>query len=346
MPENSTIVLAEGLTKHFGETQALRGLDLSLQQGHILGVLGPNGAGKTTAVRILTTLTKPDSGRAEVAGFDVLRQPHEVRLRIGVTGQYAAVDDLLTGRENLEMIGRLSRMSKQGARLRAIELLERLDLADAANRVVRGYSGGMRRRLDLAASLMANPPIIFLDEPTTGLDPRSRMQMWDLIQNLVDNGTSILLTTQYLEEADRLADDIIIINHGLGIARGTATQLKASVGGEQLEVQVAEGNDLMRAAGVLEQFGTGKVHIDETNRRAGVAAASHDGVLSRVVLELDRHGVALSDVAIRRPTLDDVFLKLTGHSLEELEDEEQVDGTSDAERETRELVGASNGRHA
>jgi ABC-2 type transport system ATP-binding protein len=325
MSSTDLIVFAEDLAKRFGTVEALRGLDLSLHQGTILSMLGPNGAGKTTAVRILSTLTKSDSGRAEVAGFDVLRQPGEVRKRIGLTGQYAAVDDLLTGRENLEMIGRLSRMSISDSKGRATELLERLDLIAAADRIVRGYSGGMRRRLDLSASLMATPPVIFLDEPTTGLDPRSRLQMRDLIRGLVDGGTSILLTTQYLEEADRLADDIVIIDHGRAIARGTAEELKDSTGGQRLELVVCQVGSLGQAARLLEPFGHGPVHIDEPNRKVAIPVTPTDGLFTRIVLELDKHGIALDDVGIRRPTLDDVFLQLTGHSLKDDETEEEVE---------------------
>jgi ABC-2 type transport system ATP-binding protein len=299
MSQSQPVVYAQGLEKRFGETRALRGLDLSLQEGQILGVLGPNGAGKTTAVRILTTLAKPDAGSATVAGFDVVQQPQQVRLRIGVTGQYAAVD----------------------------ELLERLDLVDAADRVSKGYSGGMRRRLDLAASLMASPPIIFLDEPTTGLDPRSRMQMWDLIEDLVKGGASILLTTQYLEEADRLADDIVIIDHGLAIARGSADALKEQAGGQRLEVVLAHPEQLPAAEVIIQQFGDGPVQHDDRRNRLLTPVTATDGLLAQVVLALDGEGIAVNDLGVRKPTLDDVFLQLTGRelSLEETTDSEVVD---------------------
>ncbi|MEZ4504686.1 MAG: ATP-binding cassette domain-containing protein [Thermomicrobiales bacterium] len=327
MSQSQPVVSAQGLEKRFGETRALRGLDLSLPEGQILGVLGPNGAGKTTAVRILTTLSKPDAGTASVAGFDVVRQPQEVRLRIGVTGQYAALDELLTGRENLHMIGRLARLSKTDAATRAAELLERLDLVDAADRVSKGYSGGMRRRLDLAASLMASPPIIFLDEPTTGLDPRSRMQMWDLIEDLVKGGASILLTTQYLEEADRLADDIVIIDHGLAIARGTADALKEQAGGQRLEVMLVHPEQLTKAEPVIQRFGHGPVQLDERRGRLFTPVSATDGLLAQVVLALDAEDIAVNDLGVRKPTLDDVFLQLTGRelSIEETTESEVVD---------------------
>ncbi len=327
MTARGPVVLAEGLEKRFGDTQALRGLDLSLDQGKILGVLGPNGAGKTTSVRILTTLAKPDGGFASVAGFDVVRQPQQVRLRIGVTGQYSAVDELLTGRENLEMVGRLARLPKAACKPRAVELLERLDLVDAADRVSKGYSGGMRRRLDLAASLMANPPILFLDEPTTGLDPRSRMQMWDLISDLVRGGASILLTTQYLEEADRLADEIVIIDHGRAIARGTVDQLKEQAGGQRLEVVLAHPDQLGKAEPIVQQFGEGPVQRDQRRGRLFTPVSTTDGLLARVVLALDEHGIGIQDLGVRKPTLDDVFLQLTGRelSLEESTETDVVD---------------------
>jgi ABC-2 type transport system ATP-binding protein len=327
MSQSQSVVYAQGLEKSFGETRALRGLDLSLDEGQILGVLGPNGAGKTTAVRILTTLAKPDAGMARVAGFDVVQQPQQVRLRIGVTGQYAAVDELLTGRENLEMIGRLARLPKSETAARDTEMLERLDLVEAADRVSKGYSGGMRRRLDLAASLMANPPIIFLDEPTTGLDPRSRMQMWDLIEDLVKGGASILLTTQYLEEADRLADDIVIIDHGLAIARGSADELKEQAGGQRLEVVLAHPEQLLAAEVIIQQFGDGPVQLDERRNRLFTPVTATDGLLSNVVLALDGEGIFVNDLGVRKPTLDDVFLQLTGRelSIDETTESEVVD---------------------
>lgn len=311
-------VIAEGLQKYFGETHALRGVDFEVKEGSILGVLGPNGAGKTTAVRILSTLLTPDSGRAEVAGFDVLRHPDEVRRRIGLTGQYAALDDILTGRENLEMIGRLYHMPKDYVRRRATDLLERFNLFDAGNRLVKTYSGGMRRRLDLAASLVTSPPVLFLDEPTTGLDPRSRLGMWDLIEELVAGGTTLMLTTQYLDEADRLADEIAVVDEGLIIARGTSEELKTQVGGERLMVVLSAGGDTALAAQVLNRFGSGVVQVSDDRRRISVPVTAETGLISRVVRELDAAGVELDDVGLHRPTLDDVFLTLTGHGVDEV----------------------------
>ncbi len=310
------MILAEGLHKHFGSTHALRGLDLDVAEGSILGVLGPNGAGKTTAVRILTTLIKADAGHAEVAGIDVARHPGEVRSRIGLAGQYAALDELLTGRENLEMIGRLFRLTPAVARRRAAELLERFDLVDAADRITKTYSGGMRRRLDLAGALVAQPPVLFLDEPTTGLDPRSRLSMWDLIADLARGGTTLLMTTQYLEEADRLADDIAVIDHGKVIARGTAAELKRRTGGERLEVVVGEGTDLQRAAEVLSAIGGEQSLVDAGARHVSVPVTSHSGLLTRAVRELDAAGVEVDDIGFRRPTLDEVFLSITGQPMD------------------------------
>ena len=328
MTEGRPAILAEGLRKSYGKTLALDGLDLEVREGTILGLLGPNGAGKTTAVRIFTTLLKPDAGRAEVAGLDVVRQADELRSRIGLTGQYAAVDEYLTGRENLEMVGRLYHLPKKEARRRADELLERFDLVGAASRLVKTYSGGMRRRLDLSASLVFSPPVLFLDEPTTGLDPRSRLTMWDIIGELVSGGTTLLLTTQYLDEADRLADRIAVVDAGRVIAEGTSSELKAQVGGERLEVTVAQGDGLQDAARVLERYahGDGGVRVDAERRYVGATVAGGAGLLAAVVRDLDAAGVLVEELGLHRPTLDDVFLTLTGHAAEPdaTDDEKEV----------------------
>jgi ABC-2 type transport system ATP-binding protein len=313
---SDVMIQASGLHKSFGETRALAGLDLDAVEGSILCVLGPNGAGKTTTVRILTTLTRPDAGSATVAGIDVLRNPAAVRERIGVAGQYAALDELLTGRQNLEMTGRLFRLPGGEARRRASELLEHFELTDAADRIVKTYSGGMRRRLDLGAALMAQPPVIFLDEPTTGLDPKGRLSMWGLIGELARGGTTVFMTTQYLEEADRLADDIAVLDHGRVIARGTALELKQQVGGERLEVTISDVPYLGAAQTVLEALGEGPARADAETRHVSVAVTSHDGVLTRAIRALDTAGVHVDDIGFRRPTLDEVFLQLTGRPPE------------------------------
>ena len=307
---------AVGLHKRYGDVEALRGVDLQAPAGTVLGVLGPNGAGKTTAVRILSTLITPDAGRARVAGVDVVADPVEVRRRIGVAGQYAAVDEYLTGRENLEMVGNLYHLGGRRARARADELLREFRLEDAADRPAKTYSGGMRRRLDLAGALVARPPVVFLDEPTTGLDPRSRGDMWQVIVDLVADGTTVLLTTQYLEEADQLAHDIVVVDHGQVIARGTADELKAQVGGERLEVTIAQAERLGQVAQMLAEIGIGAVDSDEHTRTLTVPVRTGTAALVDAVGRLGAAGVTVQDIGIRRPTLDDAFLALTGHRTE------------------------------
>jgi ABC-2 type transport system ATP-binding protein len=312
-------VRAEGLVKKYGKITALDGLDLVVPEGTVLGLLGPNGAGKTTAVRVLTTLLVPDSGRAQVGGVDVLANPREVRRRIGLSGQYAAVDEYLTGFENLDMVGRLYHLGRRRSKDRARELLERFRLSDAGDRPVKTYSGGMRRRLDLAGALVADPPVLFLDEPTTGLDPRSRTDMWDVITDLVAGGTSLLLTTQYLEEADKLAHDIVVIDHGRVIAHGTADQLKAQVGGERIELVVQDAALLDDARSALAPLCLSDVGIDRHTRTLTAPVAGGASVLVDALRRLDADGIAVTDVGLRRPTLDDVFLTLTGHGAQESE---------------------------
>ena len=309
-------IRAQGLVKRYGDITALAGLDLEVEKGSVLGLLGPNGAGKTTVVRILTTLLEPDEGTAEVAGRDVLTDAAGVRRSIGLSGQYAAVDEHLTGFENLDMIGRLYRLGRQRSRTRARELLDRFDLVEAGDRPVKTYSGGMRRRLDLAGALVAEPAVLFLDEPTTGLDPRSRNDMWEVIRELVRGGSTLLLTTQYLEEADLLADEIVVIDHGRAIAQGTSDELKAQLGGERVEVVVPSPADLEPARGILAALAIGEVTIDQHTRRLTVPVTGGGKVLVEVIDRLDAAGIAVLDVGLRRPTLDDVFLTLTGHATE------------------------------
>ncbi|MFC8381398.1 ATP-binding cassette domain-containing protein [Nocardia sp. NPDC057272] len=328
-------IVAEGLVKRYGQLVALDGLDLSVPEGTVTALLGPNGAGKTTTVRVLTTLLIPDEGSATVAGIDVLDNPQALRSRIGASGQYSAVDEYLTGFENLEMVGRLYHLGTQRSKERARELLDRFRLSDAADRPVKGYSGGMRRRLDLAGALVANPPVLFLDEPTTGLDPRARLDLWDVIEELVAGGTTLLLTTQYMDEADRLADSIAVIDHGKVIARGTADELKALVGGDRIELTVGAADQLAVAQQVLSGLADGEIHLEPGLRKLIVPVADGSQDLVTAIGRLTEHKVDINDVALRRPSLDDVFLTLTGHEAEEL-----VNG--DRESET---VGATEGKN-
>ena len=320
----SNVIEATGLVKHYGEVVALDGLDLAVPEGTILGLLGPNGAGKTTAVSILTTLLQPDAGTAHVAGIDVLASPGEVRRRVGLSGQFAAVDEHLTGLENLDMIGRLYHLGKEASRSRARELLERFDLSEAADRPVKTYSGGMRRRLDLAGALVAESPVLFLDEPTTGLDPRSRVDLWAIIRDLVAQGTTLLLTTQYLEEADQLANDILVIDHGRSIAHGTATELKDMFGGDRIEVTLSDDSQVSRAGEVLQRFARGDIQRDDRQPKLVVPITGGAAVMTEALRALDQAQVSLSDVQLRRPTLDDVFLAITGHHAEETESLQEV----------------------
>ena len=309
------IIVAEGLVKTYGTIEALRGVDLSVPPGTVQALLGPNGAGKTTVVRILTTLLEQTAGTAQVAGFDVIDQAAQLRGVIGLAGQYAAVDEILTGMENLVMVGRLYGLRIKEARRRADEILELFDLTDAADRLVKTYSGGMRRRLDLGASLVGRPQVLFLDEPTTGLDLRARINLWEFINKLVDEGTTLLLTTQYLEEADFLADAISVIDHGLIIAAGTSQELKQLVGGDVLDFQVAVRSEVVAAAAAVRSIGTEAPSIDEESGRVRLPVAEPVGVITEAVRSLDRENIKLRDLAITRPTLDDVFLTLTGKEI-------------------------------
>ena len=311
-------VIAENLVKTYdnGRIRALDGLSLDVSEGTVLGVLGPNGAGKTTTVRVLSTLISPDSGSAKVAGIDVIKHPEKVREVIGLSGQYAAVDETLTGWDNLIMFGRLYHLSTSQAKIRATELLEQFNLTDAAKRPIKTYSGGMRRRLDLAASLIVHPKILFLDEPTTGLDPRGRKEMWGVIKGLVEEGTTLLLTTQYLEEADQLADEIVVVDHGKVIARGTADSLKREIGGERLEV-VVELTDLAKCKEIITKVASGKLNVEEDLGRVSAPVSTGTRALIDAARQLDENSIHPLDIGLKRPSLDDVFISLTGHVAEE-----------------------------
>ena len=321
-------ITAEGLVKTFGAgdkaVHAVAGVDLTVPKGQVVGLLGPNGAGKTTIVRMLTTLLRPDAGRAVVAGHDVIAEPQAVRASIGLSGQFAAIDENLTGRENLWLFGRLYQLSSQQAAKRAGELLEQFALTDAADRPAKTYSGGMRRRLDLAGSLIVHPEVLFLDEPTTGLDPSSRLDLWDIIRDRVQEGSTILLTTQYLEEADALADRIVVIDKGKIIAEGPADVLKAQVGGDRIEVIVHQAASLGEAVAILHKGSNGQAEVDEHMRKITVPTSSGSKGLVLVIRDLDEAGIDIDDIALRRPSLDDVFLKLTGHRAEETQKLEEA----------------------
>ncbi len=314
---------ATGLVKRYKDVVALDGVDLSVPKGTVLGLLGPNGAGKTTTVRVLTTLLKPDGGTARVAGVDVIKNPAGVRTKIGLSGQYAAVDEYLTGYENLDMIGRLYHLGRRKTQTRARQLLEEFRLTDAGDRPAKTYSGGMRRRLDLAGALVADPEVLFLDEPTTGLDPKGRLDMWEVISTLVAGGTTLLLTTQYMEEADRLADEIVVIDHGQVIARGTADALKTQIGGERIELTVSRPADLEPAAAILTVLASGEVVREEHTRSVTAPVVGGAGVLTEALRQLAGAAIDLDDVGLRRPTLDDVFLSLTGHAAEKSLEEQK-----------------------
>ncbi|WP_354181052.1 ATP-binding cassette domain-containing protein [Arthrobacter sp. UYP6] len=332
----SALIQAQGVTKVYksksGPVRALDGLDIAVPEGTVMALLGPNGAGKTTAVKVLTTLIRPDAGTLMIDGIDVLQEPKEVRRIIGVSGQYAAVDENLTGQENLRMVGRLYHLPARQARTRAAELIDMFELTDAGNRPVKGYSGGMRRRLDLAGALVNSPRVLFLDEPTTGLDPRSRLALWQVIKDLVAGGTTLLLTTQYLEEADQLADSVAVIDHGVVIAEGTSDQLKSRIGGHSVAVALMDGNDADSARRILARHGSGAPHTADDGRTLEVAVQNGPASLQLILADLQAQEIALHDAGIRRPTLDDVFLQLTGRPAEEEPEPQAAKDTEGARR--------------
>jgi ABC-2 type transport system ATP-binding protein len=331
------MIEAHGLHKRYGDHEAVRDVSLTVPAGRILGVLGPNGAGKSTTVRMLTTMTRPDAGHGHVGGLDIVDEAPAVRRIIGVTGQDASLDELLTGTQNLVMVGELSRLPRRQARARAVELLDRFELTDAGERLVKTYSGGMRRRLDLAASLVTRPPVLFLDEPTTGLDPTSRQRMWDVIRELVADGTTVLLTTQYLDEADALADTISVIDRGEVIAEGTARELKARIGGEQLEVTLTAPDAAGAAVAALGPLAAGPVNVSDDGRRLTAPIEARGGIATAVIRALDAAGVSVDDVEVHRPSLDDVFFALTGRPAESADPGDPADPTTPSDHELVEV---------
>ncbi len=333
---NDASIVVSGVSKKFGKTMALSEVDLTVEAGTIVALLGPNGAGKTTLVRILTTLLKPDTGKATVAGYDIAKQPHQVRSMIGLAGQYPAVDENLTGRENLEMIGQLYHLSRKVAKERSLQLLKNFDLLDAANRRAKTYSGGMRRRLDLAAAILASPPILFLDEPTTGLDPRSRIGLWEVIADQAKGCKTVFLTTQYLEEADKLANKIVIIDRGRVLRQGTNQELKDCCGGDTvINVRLNDRTKISEAAAALNGLDDGKLHSDEKTGEISLPTTAGSALVSEVVRRLDGAGIQIAEIGLKQPTLDDVFLTLTGHTSEETSEKAKPSSKESSRRQMK-----------